>query len=235
MALTEEEFGWIQRFLKIKDKLPGGVDAKFLFFTSSPNPCKNLNNYFQDAWKSMGLPGCPTFTDVWTFIVSHLDTEDPGRTSQGGEVEGAAEGGAEGAKEGAVEGGTGDEGGVAPDSSTPPKEVLMPSSPGSTELGQSSQSGMPGPAEGRAEGASEGGDTEFSHPRKRYPKRQKFQRQLTPVKSALGCKIGHKNLSPLKLKKGVLSTVSTTLMGMHRQKKASKTVKKAIESFRKRK
>ncbi|XP_039550555.1 uncharacterized protein LOC120495189 [Pimephales promelas] len=72
IVLTEEEFGWVNRLLRVKDELPGGASAKFLFFTSTPNPCKNLNSYFQEAWKSMGLPGCPTFTDVRTSIASHI-------------------------------------------------------------------------------------------------------------------------------------------------------------------
>ncbi|XP_039505456.1 uncharacterized protein LOC120461373 [Pimephales promelas] len=50
----------------------GSAPIVFLFFTSTPNPCKNLNSYFQEAWKSMGLPGCPTFTDVRTSIASHI-------------------------------------------------------------------------------------------------------------------------------------------------------------------
>ncbi|XP_057184866.1 uncharacterized protein LOC130551313 [Triplophysa rosa] len=69
IILKEEE--WALRFLHLKDQLPGGLGAKFLFFVSTPNPCKNLNNYFQEAWKAMGLPGCPTFTDVRTSISSH--------------------------------------------------------------------------------------------------------------------------------------------------------------------
>ncbi|XP_039525903.1 uncharacterized protein LOC120478182 [Pimephales promelas] len=72
IVLTEEEFGWVNRLLRVKDELPGGASAKFLFFTSTPNPCKNLNSYFQEAWMSMGLPGCPTFTDVRTSIASHI-------------------------------------------------------------------------------------------------------------------------------------------------------------------
>ncbi|CAM4574225.1 unnamed protein product [Leuciscus chuanchicus] len=72
IALMEEEFGWVTRFLQLKDQLPGGPTAKYLFFTSTQNPCKNLNCYFQEAWKSMGLPGCPTFTDVRTSIASHI-------------------------------------------------------------------------------------------------------------------------------------------------------------------
>ncbi|XP_039545679.1 histone deacetylase HDT3-like [Pimephales promelas] len=72
IVLTEEEFSWVNRLFRVKDQLPGGPSAKFLFFTSTPNPCKNLNSYFQEAWKSMGLPGCPTFTDVRTSIASHI-------------------------------------------------------------------------------------------------------------------------------------------------------------------
>ncbi|CAM4574820.1 unnamed protein product [Leuciscus chuanchicus] len=65
IILTEEEFGWVQRFLRVKDQLPDRPTAKYLFFTSTQNPCKNLN-------KSMGLPGCPTFTDVRTCIARHV-------------------------------------------------------------------------------------------------------------------------------------------------------------------
>ncbi|KAI2647945.1 PDZ domain-containing protein 4 [Labeo rohita] len=34
IALTEEEYGWARRFLHLKDQLPDGTDAKYLFFTS---------------------------------------------------------------------------------------------------------------------------------------------------------------------------------------------------------
>ncbi|KAI7805290.1 hypothetical protein IRJ41_004054 [Triplophysa rosa] len=73
IVLMEEEYEWALRFrfLRLKDQLPGGLGAKLFFFVSTPNPCKNLNNYFQEAWKAMGLPGCPTFTDVRTSIASH--------------------------------------------------------------------------------------------------------------------------------------------------------------------
>ncbi|KAI7808200.1 hypothetical protein IRJ41_020067 [Triplophysa rosa] len=73
IILMEEEYEWVLRFLILKDQLPGGLGAKFFFFVSTPNPCKNLNNYFQEAWKAMGLPGCPTFTDVRTSIASHAN------------------------------------------------------------------------------------------------------------------------------------------------------------------
>ncbi|KAI7796244.1 hypothetical protein IRJ41_019953, partial [Triplophysa rosa] len=65
---TNELYGPAQIFLMEEEY---GTRAKFFFFVSTPNPCKNLNNYFQEAWKAMGLPGCPTFTDVRTSIASH--------------------------------------------------------------------------------------------------------------------------------------------------------------------
>nr|XP_055062921.1 probable serine/threonine-protein kinase samkC [Misgurnus anguillicaudatus] len=55
----------------MRDNLVGGPDAIHFFYTSTPNPCKNLNNHFQAAWVSMGLPGKPTFTDLRTSIATH--------------------------------------------------------------------------------------------------------------------------------------------------------------------
>nr|XP_055062895.1 uncharacterized protein LOC129445926 [Misgurnus anguillicaudatus] len=72
IVFTKEEYTWALRFLEIKDQLPGGTTATFFFFTSMPNPCKNLNNYFQEAWKFIDFPGTPTFTDIRTSIASHL-------------------------------------------------------------------------------------------------------------------------------------------------------------------
>ncbi|XP_073730818.1 uncharacterized protein [Misgurnus anguillicaudatus] len=71
LSLTAEEYGWFWRFLALRDRLVGGPDARLFFYTSTPNPCKNLNNYFQGAWVSMGLPGKPTFMDVRTSIATH--------------------------------------------------------------------------------------------------------------------------------------------------------------------
>ncbi|CAM4574628.1 unnamed protein product [Leuciscus chuanchicus] len=71
IALLDPGYASAHRFLAIKDKLPGGEDAKYFFFMSKPNPCKNLNGYFQEVWKEMGLPGCPTFTDLRTSIANH--------------------------------------------------------------------------------------------------------------------------------------------------------------------
>nr|XP_055049616.1 uncharacterized protein LOC129435188 [Misgurnus anguillicaudatus] len=71
LSATVEEFGWFHRFLALKNRLVGSKTATYFFFTSTPNPCKNLNNYFQGAWVSMGLPGKPNFTDLRTSIATH--------------------------------------------------------------------------------------------------------------------------------------------------------------------
>lgn len=76
IAVSEEEFGWFQRFLAMKDDLVGGNSAVY-FFTSTQKPCKYLNNYFQAAWAEMGLPESPTFTDVRSAIATHVSCWSP--------------------------------------------------------------------------------------------------------------------------------------------------------------
>ncbi|XP_073729940.1 uncharacterized protein [Misgurnus anguillicaudatus] len=71
LSLTPEEYSWFRRFLAMRVNLVGGPDATHFFFTLTPNPCKNLNSYFQGAWVLMGLPGKPTFTDLRTPIATH--------------------------------------------------------------------------------------------------------------------------------------------------------------------
>ncbi|RXN14519.1 hypothetical protein ROHU_009064 [Labeo rohita] len=71
LALDQEEYVWLEQFLSIRSTLVGGNDTKYFFFTSKPSSCKNLNQYFQEAWASMGLPGTPTFTDMRTTIATH--------------------------------------------------------------------------------------------------------------------------------------------------------------------
>lgn len=70
MSLTLEEYRWFRRFLDMKDELDSGPEAKYVFFTSTPNRCKNLN-YFQLAWSELGLLGSPTFTDIRSSIAMH--------------------------------------------------------------------------------------------------------------------------------------------------------------------
>ncbi|XP_048046191.1 uncharacterized protein LOC125268125 [Megalobrama amblycephala] len=71
LALSGEEYGWLADFLDMRPYLVGGEHAHYFFFTSKPSSCKNLNQYFQEAWAGMGLPGSPTFTDIRTSIASH--------------------------------------------------------------------------------------------------------------------------------------------------------------------
>ncbi|CAM4574788.1 unnamed protein product [Leuciscus chuanchicus] len=69
---TNQMFGPAQiRFLAIRKRFPGGRTAKYFFFTSTVNICKKLVTYFREAWKSMGLPGSPSFTDIRSSIASH--------------------------------------------------------------------------------------------------------------------------------------------------------------------
>ncbi|MGL5596663.1 MAG: hypothetical protein ACRDDA_00745 [Aeromonas sp.] len=83
ISLDPREYGWLKTFLGLREKLVGGPTAKFFFFTSTPNPCKNLNNHFQEAWKKMGLPGTPTFTDIRSSIATHVSRAPPPRVSFG--------------------------------------------------------------------------------------------------------------------------------------------------------
>ncbi|XP_052373436.1 uncharacterized protein LOC118382859 isoform X6 [Oncorhynchus keta] len=64
MSLTKEEYSWFSDFLKFKHCLPGGKKARYFFFNSTDTEMKNLPVYLREAWKEMGLPGSPTFTDL---------------------------------------------------------------------------------------------------------------------------------------------------------------------------
>nr|XP_055065242.1 uncharacterized protein LOC129447502 [Misgurnus anguillicaudatus] len=62
LSATEEEYGWLRRFLALRNRLVGGKTATYFFY---------IDNYFQGAWVSMGLPGKPNFTDLRTSIATH--------------------------------------------------------------------------------------------------------------------------------------------------------------------
>lgn len=70
--MNAEEYGWLEEFLSMRSILVGGENAHYFFFTSKPSYCKNLNQYFQEAWAGMGLPGTPTFTAVRSSIATHV-------------------------------------------------------------------------------------------------------------------------------------------------------------------
>ncbi|XP_070998483.1 uncharacterized protein [Oncorhynchus clarkii lewisi] len=77
MSLTKEEYSWFSDFLKFKHCLPGGKKAQYFFFNSTNTEIKNLPVYLREAWKEMGLPGSPTFTDLRTSIFSHVKNVVP--------------------------------------------------------------------------------------------------------------------------------------------------------------
>ncbi|CAM4688133.1 unnamed protein product [Leuciscus chuanchicus] len=79
LALGEEEYGWLAEFLAMRKELVGGSNAHYFFFTSKPSSYKSLNQYFQEAWAGMDLPGTPNFTDLRTSIATHAkNTHSPG-------------------------------------------------------------------------------------------------------------------------------------------------------------
>ncbi|XP_038842235.1 uncharacterized protein LOC120041360 [Salvelinus namaycush] len=72
MSLDKEEYSWFRDFLKVKRSLPGGKKDQFFFFNSTNTEIKNLPVYLREAWKEMGLPDSPSFTDLRTSVVSHV-------------------------------------------------------------------------------------------------------------------------------------------------------------------
>lgn len=72
MSLDKEEYSWFTDFLKVKRYLPGGKKDQFFFFNSTNTEIKNLPVYLREAWKEMGLPDSPSFTDLRTSVVSHV-------------------------------------------------------------------------------------------------------------------------------------------------------------------
>ncbi|XP_055763475.1 uncharacterized protein LOC129839831 [Salvelinus fontinalis] len=72
MSLDKEEYSWFRDFLKVKRYLPGGKKDQFFFFNSTNTEIKNLPVYLREAWKEMGLPDSPSFTDLRTSVISHV-------------------------------------------------------------------------------------------------------------------------------------------------------------------
>lgn len=71
LYLLPEEFGWIERWVAMRPKIKPKAQNDLVFFTAGKFPVKNLNAYFQQAWKEMGLPGKPSFTDMRTAVSAH--------------------------------------------------------------------------------------------------------------------------------------------------------------------
>ncbi|XP_066532008.1 uncharacterized protein [Hoplias malabaricus] len=75
LLLTSEEYGWLKSFIPIRQRLMGTNASPYYFSTSTPNSCKNLNEYMQKAWSQMKLPGKPKFTDFRSSIATHARNE----------------------------------------------------------------------------------------------------------------------------------------------------------------
>ncbi|XP_056589091.1 uncharacterized protein LOC130409250 [Triplophysa dalaica] len=282
IVLKEEEYQWAMQFLDVKDQLPGGKEAKFFFFVSTPNPCKNLNNYFQEAWKTMGLPGCPTFTDIRTSIASHAKfTHNPEnrlkiskfmchdvRTAdkyyvtnltakQAVEHRRLFEAALEGPERSPASKGipkpttkrkrqvATNKGSRAKRKSEEPELTSGSTSPEEMrvtfqESGVSSLENSQGESEGA--GSSDDGEAEKMNEATRDKTQGEESKQgresirrpvvlLTPMRSALKKNLSVSQLSPIKVKKTVLSR-SLTLFGMGQQRQQRKAAKHCMDRWR---
>lgn len=72
LPLTEGEYGWFSQFLELREGLTGCTTSQYFFFTQSDKPCRNLNQYMQNAWADMGFSGRPVITDFRTSIATHV-------------------------------------------------------------------------------------------------------------------------------------------------------------------
>jgi len=81
IALTREEFDWMQRFLNIRQRLPAASAAKYFFFTSTTNVCKKLVTYFKrlevdgprrksklHRCENLHRQPCKCFLSFWGFL-----------------------------------------------------------------------------------------------------------------------------------------------------------------------
>nr|XP_033949454.1 uncharacterized protein LOC117454350 isoform X1 [Pseudochaenichthys georgianus] len=78
LYLTIEEFGWMKRWLDIKETLTCTQNRYFLY-TAGKNPSRNLAYFLRLAWADVGLK-CPiNFTDLRTVHADNTKRfQDPG-------------------------------------------------------------------------------------------------------------------------------------------------------------
>lgn len=81
LFLWSEEFEWLKDWVGLRNtaKLRPGKNNRLVFFTFGKGPAKDLNSYLKSAWRDMGLPGLPTFTDVRTAVSAYTKTLHPPR------------------------------------------------------------------------------------------------------------------------------------------------------------
>ncbi|XP_034078484.1 uncharacterized protein LOC117550222 [Gymnodraco acuticeps] len=75
LYLTIEEFGWMKRWLDIKETLTGTQNRYFLY-TAGNNPLRNLATFLRLAWADVGLKGPINFTDFHADNAKRF--QDPG-------------------------------------------------------------------------------------------------------------------------------------------------------------
>lgn len=68
--LTGEEFSWAWRWVNMRatQEIPG---PRF-FEVPNGSPGRILLKYLRVVWEEMGLPGCPSFTDIRTAVATHV-------------------------------------------------------------------------------------------------------------------------------------------------------------------
>lgn len=69
MFLTEEEFGWLERWVAVMKKVSGPKND-FVLYTKGKLPSKNLNTYMRTAWADMGLKSEISFTLIRSAVSS---------------------------------------------------------------------------------------------------------------------------------------------------------------------
>ncbi|XP_029289829.1 uncharacterized protein LOC115009753 [Cottoperca gobio] len=71
LVLTGVEFGWLQRWMAIKNKVPKKEKNTFVMFTKGTGPCKNLNNCLRMAWAELRIGGNISFTLIRTALAHY--------------------------------------------------------------------------------------------------------------------------------------------------------------------
>ncbi|XP_024153971.1 uncharacterized protein LOC112162389 [Oryzias melastigma] len=61
LPLAPEEYAWVERYLRVRDRVKGGSKAPTFFHTSTGQPLFKLRELFKQAWEKMGLGAGPSF------------------------------------------------------------------------------------------------------------------------------------------------------------------------------
>ncbi|XP_036072604.1 uncharacterized protein LOC112155864 isoform X2 [Oryzias melastigma] len=75
LALTEQEYGWLDRYLIQRHRVDGGLKATTFFHTWSGQPHVKLPDLFKTVWESMGLGVAPTFNLLRSSVATYTKRE----------------------------------------------------------------------------------------------------------------------------------------------------------------